>query len=124
MGADAATELSHLLNEEKINVELLITIDLVSYDRTTEINENVKVAKNYYQRNLNFLTRGSLLTLADNNSATQLSNTEANYYSDFYNSAISNDSEHAPTFWHTDFWHITIDDALAPYIIANSKNIF
>ncbi len=125
MGADASVELSQQLYDEDVNVDLLVTFDLVSYDRTTEIKENVKVAQNYYQRNTNIFLRWSQLELSDGNTTTQLSNTEAKYYSDFWvSNPYSNWETSDPTFWHMDFWHTDIDQLLAPYAISQARSNF
>jgi RHS repeat-associated protein len=119
MWADAAVELSQELYEDKINVDLLVTIDLQSmfYDTTT-IESNTLKAINYYQDNQRFNPinpNGDLLESSDELS-NRISNIDA---SDLCKIEICRKGDMEQIRYHTD-----MDEALERKTYETINNLF
>ncbi len=109
VGADNAVEISQILNEKGINVNLMVTIDLQSAWDTTTIYDNVEVAKNYYQTNWNASANGDILSLDKDINTTKLSNIDASS-SCMVNKCPSDKFDYK--YYHTD-----IDDKLGDNVL-------
>ena len=111
--ADNVVELANELKKQGINVDLLITIDLQAVVNTTEVPDNVWIAKNYYQTNFTSAANWESLSLANWNSTTKLTNTVVNTTCDIKKCT---NPDQAIDLHHTD-----IDDELTIPVV---KDIF
>lgn len=115
--ADNSVEISHKLKQKKINIDLLLTIDLQAISDTTNIPSNVLKARNYYQENDGIMNlEGDILYLEKWNQITNLKNIKANHYCDI--NSCTDKSKQNITLYHT-----TIDDLLIESYKTEINNI-
>ena len=118
--ADNAVQLSNKLDESKIKVNLLITIDLqaIVYDSTI-VKSNTKIAVNYYQNNFFTSIDWDVLS-AEQPEKTNLTNFEVNSLCDL-KKCTNYEKFIIENYWY--FGHTQIDYWVIPMIISEIKNV-